>query len=55
MGDCPILLPITMHLRVKIPFKELVWSSVEETLSEPLETEAEKLTQSARYEQNEQH
>ena len=34
--------------------KELVRGSVEETLNELLEAEAEKLTQAARYERNEQ-
>ena len=35
--------------------KELVRGSVEETLNELLEAEAEKLTQAARYERSEQH
>ena len=39
---------------IKIELKELVRSSVEETLNELLEAEAEKLTQAARYECNEQ-
>ena len=34
--------------------KELVRGSVEETLNELLEKEAEKLTQAARYERNEE-
>ena len=39
---------------IKSEIKELVRSSVEETLNEMLEAEAEKLTQAARYERNEQ-
>ena len=39
---------------IKGQFKELVRGSVEETLNELLEVEAEKLTQAARYERNEQ-
>ena len=39
---------------VKSQLKELVRDSVEETLNELLEAEAEKLTQAARYERNEQ-
>lgn len=39
---------------IKGQLKELVRGSVEETLNELLETEAEKLTQAARYERNEQ-
>ena len=39
---------------IKSEIKELVRSSVEETLNELLEAEAEKLTQAARYERNEQ-
>ena len=39
---------------IKKELKELVRGSVEETLNELLEAEAEKLTQSARYERNEQ-
>ena len=35
--------------------KELVRGSMEETLNELLEAEAEKLTQAARYAHNEQH
>ena len=39
---------------IKEQLKELVRGSVEETLNELLEAEAEKLTQAARYERNEQ-
>ena len=39
---------------LKGQLKELVRGSVEETLNELLEVEAEKLTQAARYERNEQ-
>lgn len=39
---------------IKGQLKELVRGSVEETLNELLEAEAEKLTQTARYERNEQ-
>ena len=39
---------------IKGQIKELVRGSVEETLNELLEAEAEKLTQAARYEHNEQ-
>ena len=39
---------------IKSQLKELVRGSVEETLNELLEAEAEKLTQAARYERNEQ-
>ena len=39
---------------IKSEVKELVRGSVEETLNELLEAEAEKLTQAARYERNEQ-
>ena len=39
---------------IKGQIKELVRGSVEETLNELLEAEAEKLTQAARYEWNEQ-
>ena len=39
---------------IKGQIKELVRGSVEETLNEMLEAEAEKLTQAARYERNEQ-
>ena len=39
---------------IKGQHKELVRSSVEETLNELLEAEAEKLTQAGRYERNEQ-
>lgn len=39
---------------IKGQFKELVRGSVEETLNELLEVEAEKLTQAARYERKEQ-
>ena len=39
---------------IKGQIKELVQGSVEETLNELLEAEAEKLTQAARYERNEQ-
>lgn len=39
---------------IKGQLKELVRGSVEETLNEPLEVEAEKLTKAARYERNEQ-
>ena len=39
---------------IKGEIKELVRGSVEETLNELLEAEAEKLTQAARYERNEQ-
>ena len=39
---------------IKGQSKELVRGSVEETLNELLEAEAEKLTQAARYERNEQ-
>ncbi len=38
---------------IKGQLKELVRGSVEETLNEMLEAEAEKLTQAARYERNE--
>ena len=38
---------------IKDQLKELVRGSVEETLNELLEQEAEKLTQAARYERNE--
>ena len=38
---------------IKGRLKELVRGSVEETLNELLEQEAEKLTQAARYERNE--
>ena len=38
---------------IKGEIKELVRGSVEETLNELLEQEAEKLTQAARYERNE--
>ena len=46
----PSLLPIYC---TKTQIKELVRGSVEETLNELLEAEAEKLTQAARYERNE--
>ena len=39
---------------IKGQIKELVRGSVEETLNELLEAEAEKLTQAARYERSEQ-
>ena len=39
---------------IKGQLKELVRGSVEETLNELLEAEAEKLTQAARYERNKQ-
>ena len=39
---------------IKSELKELVRGSVEETFNELLEAEAEKLTQAARYERNEQ-
>ena len=39
---------------IKGQLKELVRGSVEETLNKLLEAEAEKLTQAARYERNEQ-
>ena len=39
---------------IKGQLKELVRGSVEETLNELLAAEAEKLTQAARYERNEQ-
>ena len=39
---------------IKGQLKELVRGSVEETLNELLEAEAEKLTQAIRYERNEQ-
>ena len=39
---------------IKGQLKELVWGSVEENLNELLEAEAEKLTQAAQYERNEQ-
>ena len=39
---------------IKSELKELVRGSVEETLNELLEAEAQKLTQAARYERNEQ-
>ena len=39
---------------IKGQLKELVRGSVEETLNELLEAEAEKLTQAARHERNEQ-
>ena len=38
---------------IKGQLKELVRDSVEETLNELLEAEAQKLTQAARYERNE--
>ena len=38
---------------IKGQLKELVWGSVEETLNELLEKEAESLTQAARYERSE--
>lgn len=38
---------------IKGQIQELVRGSVEETLNELLEAEAEKLTQAARYERNE--
>ena len=38
---------------IKDQLKELVRGSVDETLNERLEDEAEKLTQAARYERNE--
>ena len=38
---------------IKGQIKELVRGSVEETLNEPLEAEAQKLTQAARYERSE--
>ena len=41
-------------LKIKNELKELVRGSVEETLNELLEAEAEKLTQASRYERNEQ-
>ena len=40
---------------IKSELKELVRGSVEETLNELLEAEAEKLTQAARYERNERN
>ena len=40
---------------IKGQLKELVRGSVEETLNELLEAEAEKLTQAARYERNALH
>ena len=39
---------------IKGQIKELVRNSVEETLNDPSETEAEKLIQTARYERSEQ-
>ena len=39
---------------IKSELKELVRGSVEETLNELLEAEAEKLTQAARFERNDQ-
>jgi transposase-like protein len=39
---------------IKGQIKELVRGSIEETLNELLEAEAEKLTKAARYERNEQ-
>ena len=39
---------------IKEQFKALVRGSVEETLNELLEAEAEKLTRAARYDRNEQ-
>ena len=39
---------------IKSELKELVRGSVEESLNELLEAEAQKLTQAARYERNEQ-
>lgn len=39
---------------IKSEIKELVRNSVEETLNELLEAEAQKLTRAARYERNEQ-
>lgn len=39
---------------IKSQIKELVRGSVEETLNELLEAEAQKLTQAVRYERNEQ-
>ena len=38
---------------IKGQLKELVWGSIEETLNELLEKEAEALTQATRYERNE--
>ena len=40
---------------IKGQLKELVRGSVEKTLNELLEAEAEKLTQATQYERNEQH
>lgn len=40
---------------IKGQIRELVRGNVEETLNELLKAEAEKLTQVARYERNEQH
>jgi transposase-like protein len=43
---------VQLNEEAKGQIKELVQSSVEETLNELLEAEAEKLTQAARYERN---
>ena len=54
---CPKRLYSLMRLNeevIKGQIKELVRGSVEETLNELLEAEAQKLTQAARYERNEQ-
>lgn len=49
--------PLIMESQIlnAVPCKELVRGSVKETLNELLKAEAEKLTQAARYERNEQH
>ena len=47
------IVPLNVEV-IKDQLKELVRGSVEETLNELLEAEAEKLTQAARYERNEQ-
>ena len=51
-----VLIPTPLSIMYCTPtqIKELVRGSVEETLNELLEAEAEKLTQAARYERNEQ-
>ena len=50
---CPTFLSKFIVIVIKGQLKELVRGSVEETLNELLEAEAEKLTQAARYERNE--
>ena len=50
---CPTFLSKFIVIVIKGQLKDLVRGSVEETLNELLEAEAEKLTQAARYERNE--